>query len=89
MLTSQTKIGRVFFKALLNSSFFFPLQEEEYSKWVKKSKGLCFSYVFCLIIISRVLHKCPKSLLPEVMVSGLDLKFLECLFCSRNIQYYP
>ena len=39
----------------------------------QRQEGLCFSYLFCLIIINSVLHQCLKSLVPEVMVSGMDL----------------
>ena len=39
---------------------------------MRELEGLCFSSLFCLIKITSVLHKWPKSLVHEVMVSGLD-----------------
>ena len=40
----------------------------------QRQKGSCFSYPFCLIIkINSFLHQCLQGLVPEVMVSGMDL----------------
>ena len=39
---------------------------------LEKGTGLCFSSLFCSIIITTVLHQWPKSLVHDVMVSGLD-----------------
>ena len=44
------------------------MQEER-----EQLEGLYFSYLFGSIIITSVLHQWPKSLFPEVMVSGFDL----------------
>ena len=38
--------------------------------------GLCFSYLFGSIIITRDQREWPKSLTPEVTVSGLDLSLV-------------
>ena len=53
-----------------------------------KLQGLCFSYLFCAIIITSVLHQGPKSLILEVRVAGFHLS-LETVCCSRNIHYCP
>jgi len=39
----------------------------------KENEGLCFSYLCGSTTISSVLQQWPRSLVPEVMVSGLDL----------------
>ena len=39
---------------------------------MRELEGLCFSSLFCSIKITSVLHQWPKSLVHEVMVSGLD-----------------
>ena len=40
---------------------------------LEKEIGLCFSYLFCSIVITSVLYQWPKSLVHEVMVFGLNL----------------
>ena len=40
---------------------------------LEEERGLCFSYLFCSIIITSVLHQWPNTLVDEVMVSGLNL----------------
>jgi len=41
--------------------------------YFEDDEGLYFRYLFGSIIIASVLRQRPKSLVPEVMVSGLDL----------------
>ena len=40
---------------------------------VEQTDGLCFRYLSDSIIITSVQHQRPKSLIPDVMVSGFDL----------------
>ena len=40
---------------------------------LEKIEGLCLSYVFSTTIVTSVLHQWRKNLVPEVMVSGLNL----------------
>ena len=50
------------------------LDEKGIQEDLGKMGGLCFSYFFGTIIITRrVLHPWPKSFVPEVMVPGFDL----------------
>lgn len=79
----------IFLKTSLNFSCDFLLvQRIKLQEQTKELEGLCFSYLFGSIITTRDLHEWPKSLTPEVTVSGLDLS-PESLFCSGNIQYCP
>ena len=60
-------------KTTLNFSYFLLENKKRFQEGLQRPKGLCFSYLFCFIIASSVLHQCPKSLVLEVMVSSLDL----------------
>ena len=53
----------------------YPLLERRIKlhEMLKEIQGLCLSYVFRSIIVTSVLHQWRKSVVPEVMVSGLDL----------------
>lgn len=65
------------------------LHERGTQEELGKLEGLCFSYLFgTIIIITSVLHQWPKSLVPEVMGSGLNL-FQNPTFVDLNSQYCP
>ena len=58
----------------LISSYFILENEKKVQDERQRQKGSCFSYLFCLIIIiNSFLDQCLQGLVPEVMVSGMDL----------------
>ena len=79
-----------YYSYLLTFSYFLLGTKKKLQKGLQRQRGLCFIYVFCLIIISSVLYQCPKSLVPEVMVSGMHLlqnpSFVVLLF-STAVDY--
>ena len=79
---------KAFLRAILNFSYFLL---ENKKKLLQTRRGFCFSYVFFLIIISSVLYQCPKSLVLEVMVSGMDFfqnAFFVVLLFSTTLEVF-
>ena len=78
----------------LISSYFILENEKKVQDERQRQKGSCFSYLFCLIIIiNSFLDQCLQGLVPEVMVSGMDLfqnlSFLVLLFSTALEVFNP
>lgn len=76
--TKKDLSGIIFLKASLNSSCHFlfkeiKLHEGGTQEKLGKTEGVCFSYLFGMIIITSLLHQWPEGWVPDIIVSGLDL----------------